>query len=238
MKFKSKSFWLAKDPEHGGEYQDAFCLDAQQGVAAIADGVSSAIFSRRWAEILTKRCVADPPQVHDRAALGEWLVEPRQQWAASIDPSKLAWHQRSKLKNGAFTTLLAATLSGGDTPSLRAWSIGDCNLFHLRSGEMLRSFPIEASSEFGIDPLVIGSIDANRDQVLEFASLDLPCNLGDQFVLCTDAIGCWALAEYEANRPVDWNEFWQMDDETWQARILELRQQGVMRVDDATLLLL
>jgi hypothetical protein len=238
MKFKSKSFWLAKDPEHGGEYQDAHCLDAERGIAAIADGVSSAIFSRRWAEILTQRCVANPPRVEDRDALGQWLIEPRQQWASSIDPSKLAWHQRSKLKNGAFTTLLTATLLGGETPRLAAWAIGDCNLFHVRSGKLLRSFPVEKSEQFGIDPLVIGSIDANRDQLLEFTSVELACEPNDHFILCTDAIGAWALAEYESGRVVDWNEFWAMDDDAWAAHVLDLRRQGVMRVDDATLLLL
>ena len=238
MPFNSKSFWLAKDPEHGGEYQDAHCLDAERGIAAIADGVSSAIFSRRWAEILTERCVADAPQVHDQQALSQWLVEPREQWASTIDPSQLAWHQRSKLKNGAFTTLLAVSLAGGESPRLAAWAIGDCNLFHVRSGELQCSFPIEESSQFGIDPLVIGSIDANRDQLLEFASTELQCAVGDEFILCTDAIGSWALAEYEAGRRVDWSEFWRMDDATWSARVLDLRQQGVMRVDDATLLLL
>ena len=238
MKFKSKSFAIAKDPEHAGEYQDAFSLDAERGVAAIADGVSSAIFSRSWAEILTRRCVDDPPQVDDAESFGRWLTEPRKQWAAAIDPSKLAWHQRSKLKNGAFTTLLAVALSDAPSPQLAAWAIGDCNLFHLRSGELLASFPIDNAAAFGIDPLVIGSIDANRDHLLEFTSTTLDCAAGDEFVLATDAIACWAVAESEAGRAVDWSEFWDMDDAAWQARILDLRQQGVMRVDDATLLLL
>jgi hypothetical protein len=170
MVFKSKSFWLAKDPEHVGEYQDAYCVDAERGVAAIADGVSSAIFSRRWAEILTARAVADPPQIKDREAFAAWLVEPRQQWAASIDPSKLAWHQRSKLQTGAFSTLLSASISrtaDESTYQLAAWAVGDCNLFHVRAGQMLRSFPIEESAQFGIDPLALGSMDVSRDHLIE-----------------------------------------------------------------------
>jgi hypothetical protein len=238
MKFFSKRLWLAKDPDNSGEYQDAVSFDTQRGMAAIADGVSSAIFSRRWAEILTERCVADPPNVEDREAFVRWLFEPRRAWAASIDPSKLAWHQRSKLKNGAFATLLAASFSTIEKPHLSAWAIGDCNLFHVRAGELLLSFPIRDSLQFGIDPLVIGSIDANRDSLLEFARIDLEFEASDLFVLSTDAIASWALAEYEAGRSVDWNEFRKMSDESFASRIVELRKQGAMRVDDATLLLL
>ncbi|MCG8587410.1 MAG: protein phosphatase 2C domain-containing protein, partial [Pirellulales bacterium] len=213
MKFRSKSFWLAKDPQHGGEYQDAHAVDEEQGRAAIADGVSSAIFSRRWAEILTQRCVESPPTEQDLKSLNDWLVEPRKEWAATIDPSKLAWHQRSKLKGGAFTTMLLACLADTPDADLSVWAIGDCNLFHIRQGELLRSFPMDTVEQFSADPLVIGSIDANRDQFLELKAIDLPCTKGDQFVLCTDAIGCWAMAEYEAGRTVDWGEFWSLTDD-------------------------
>ncbi len=243
MIFESKSLWLAKDAEHVGEYQDAYCVDAERGIAAIADGVSSAIFSRRWAEILTARAVEDPPQVNDREAFAAWLVDPRQQWAASIDPSKLAWHQRSKLQAGAFSTLLAAKVapaadSADSTYGLTAWAVGDCNLFHVRDGQMLCSFPIEESAQFGIDPLALGSMDVNRDHLIEFCHIQRECLTDDLLVLATDAIGSWALTEYEAGRTVDWNEFWNMTDDRWASRILDFRQKGEMRVDDATLLLL
>ena len=49
MRFESKTFWLSKDADFPDEYQDAFAVDAERGVAAIADGVASAIFSARWA---------------------------------------------------------------------------------------------------------------------------------------------------------------------------------------------
>ena len=46
MLFQARTFWIAKDAEHANEYEDAFELDGERGIAAIADGVSAAIFSR------------------------------------------------------------------------------------------------------------------------------------------------------------------------------------------------
>ena len=53
MRFESRSLWVAKDTELPQYYEDAFCLDAERGTAAIADGVSEGIFSGQWARILT-----------------------------------------------------------------------------------------------------------------------------------------------------------------------------------------
>ena len=69
MYFQSKTFWLAKDASQAEQYQDAFALDAARGIAAIADGVSSSLFSAPWAKILTEAVVAGPPdRLRDLAA--------------------------------------------------------------------------------------------------------------------------------------------------------------------------
>ena len=45
MPTASRVFWLPKDPGYAEEYEDACALDEERGRVAIADGVSSAIFS-------------------------------------------------------------------------------------------------------------------------------------------------------------------------------------------------
>lgn len=239
MIFRSKSFWLPKDLEHESEYQDAFSVDADRGLAAIADGVSSAIFSKRWADILTARAVAEPPTVDDSESFTAWLADGRKQWLGSIDVGKLTWHQRPKIKAGAFSTLLCVQVSrGGDQPTLSAWAVGDCCMFHVRDSAMLRSFPMERSEQFAVDTPAIGSNDTNKDHLLSFSSTSERCAVGDLIVLATDAIACWMLAELEAGRAVDWESFFTISEDDWKQHIIELRNQGTIRVDDTTLVLL
>ena len=108
LRFDTRLFTLAKDPEQPGAYQDAACVDAEHHVAAIADGVSSALFSGPWAAILAEAVVAESPNPGDPPAFAAWLRRQRERWAASIDTGGLAWFQKAKLPMGAFSTLLYA----------------------------------------------------------------------------------------------------------------------------------
>ena len=69
MRLDTRLFTLAKDPEQPGAFQDACCLDAEHHAAAIADGVSSALFSGPWAAILAEAAVADSPDPNNAEAL-------------------------------------------------------------------------------------------------------------------------------------------------------------------------
>ena len=101
MWFERRSFWMAKDAGHPDEYQDAYALSAARGIAAIADGVSDSIFSARWAQLISRAVITDRPDIQDTAGLTEWLAKSRVAWQAGIDESKLAWHQKAKLRDGA-----------------------------------------------------------------------------------------------------------------------------------------
>ena len=246
MRFEFRDFKLAKDAEHPDENQDAFCTDADRGIAAIADGVASGIFAGQWARILTEATVAEPPDPGDQAAFGAWLAARREAWNAEIDVSQLAWFQKPKLREGAFSTLLWVEITPIDERDrqpqdpwrLRALAVGDSCLFHLRGEELLRAFPIEKAEELEADPVVIGSIDLNRDDLLEFKSYEALCRPGDLLVLCTDAVADWALRQCEAGRPPVWGDYWDTSPEAWQEEVAALRSDRQMRYDDATLLLL
>jgi len=246
MPLHARTFQLAKDPEHPQECQDAFQIDAERGIAAVADGVASAIFSGPWARLLTEAVVAEPPDPLNAASFAPWLQAQRQRWSQGIDTSGLAWFQKAKLPLGAFSTLLwvqVLPLEQQDEGAfgamrLQAFAIGDSCLFQLRAGELVRSFPIQQASEFEADPIVLGSVDLKRDQHMQFLTLDERCYEDDLLVLCTDAIAAWALQLQEAGDEPPWDAFWNMTDEEWAAEVNDLRQQGVMRYDDATLMLL
>ena len=246
MRFESRDFKLAKDAEHPEENQDAFRADADRGIAAIADGVASGIFAGQWARILTEATVAEPPDPGDQAAFGVWLAARREAWSAEIDVSQLAWFQKPKLREGAFSTLLWVEITPIDERDrqpqdpwrLRALAVGDSCLFHLRGEELLRTFPIERAEELEADPVATGSVDLNRDDLLEFKSYEALCRPGDVLVLCTDAVADWALRECEAGRPPVWEDYWDKSEQAWQEEVAALRSERQMRYDDATLVLL
>ncbi len=246
MAFESRVFQLAKDTAHPDQCQDAFALDPARGIAVVADGVASAIFSRRWAGILVEATVAEPPDPNDEAAFARWLKRQRQTWSEQIDVGSLAWFQKAKLAAGAFSTLLWVSLQpAGQPPAaesgcyrMQSFAIGDSCLFHVRAGEVLRTFPVETSQQFETDPIVLGSADRGRDRLMEFVSYDDVCHAGDLLVLCSDAVADWALRGIESGSPPAWDDYWNMSEESWQDEIVALRNQRQMRYDDTTLILL
>jgi hypothetical protein len=101
---------VAKDLEDAHAYEDAHYYDAASGRVAIADGVSRAIFSDRWARVLVGMAVSAPPADLSVSSVLEWLRDCRKSWRSQIDFAKLAPNQLQKLaeSGGAFSTLLWA----------------------------------------------------------------------------------------------------------------------------------
>lgn len=248
--FEYRVLTTSKDLGHPEEYEDAWHIDAAAGRAAVADGVSSAIFSGRWARILTKHVVADPPDMEDVDSLVDWLEHCRSLWLKEINPAKLPWNQRSKLQQvgGAFSTLLWIEVQPLDNDAdsesavkryhVTCTAIGDCNLFSYRNGEYRDSFPMESSAQFDEDPLSICSVNLGRDNTLQFQMWETECDAGDEFVLCSDAIGKMAWDRIENDSPLDFRPAWQQTEDDWLAEIEANRSARRMRRDDTTLMLL
>ena len=87
-------------------------------VAAIADGVSSSIFSRPWAEVLV-HAAEGLPKPNDPTGLVRWLRERPETWSRAIDVGDLKWFQKAKLARGAFSTLLFVHVSPRDPSASR-----------------------------------------------------------------------------------------------------------------------
>jgi len=239
-------FWLPKDPGDPESYQDACKVDEQRGVAAIADGVSSSLFSGSWAQILVRGVVEEPPDVADRESLPPWLASRRAVWRAPLNPERLAWHQKPKFEHGAHSTLLwvelypreATTETQPGSFHLLAYSIGDCCLLHIRQDQVLRAFPIEQSAAFEADPAALCSREGDHDRQLAFDTLEDTCQPDDLLVLTSDAIAQWAIRELEARRPVSWEACWDLKTDQWREQVLELRRQQRIRHDDSTVVML
>lgn len=244
MFFEQRTFWLPKDVQDPNGYEDAFDVDAARGVAAICDGASSTLFSGRWAGILANAVVSEPPDVRNAEQVDAWLKKCRDTWAASIDESALAWHQKPKLLEGAATTLLWVELATSGTADgvarpflMRCYAVGDCCLFHVRGNHVLQTFPLQDSARFDSHPPIVRSV-VKRSETVAFEALESQCNPDDFLALCTDAIGAWIMRQVEASVPLDWEALWQTTAEDWQRWVIGLRQAGQIRYDDSTLVLL
>jgi len=246
MYFQHRAYWFPKDAEQADRYQDAYQVNPSQGVAAIADGASSTLFSSNWAQLLTRAAAAFPPDVCDGNSLYPWLAERRSEWAASFDEQTLTWHQKPKLKQGAAATLMWIELHPPDaqqneppgTLALRCFAVGDCCLFHVRDDQVLRAFPLENSAAFDTHPAVVRSIETPAAGHVAFDTLEDRCLPGDLLVLSTDALAAWALAQLESGDNPGWESYWSLSEAAWAQRVIKLRQANQMRYDDTTALLL
>ena len=134
--FETRVFSFPKDPENPSQYEDAYYYDAESGMAAIADGVSSSIFSRQWADILV-RAAKGLPEPGDTSSLVNWLREQREAWSRTVDVGDLKWFQKAKLAKGAFSTLLRIRVSPCDVST--AHEPGTLQLHGIAIGDIASS---------------------------------------------------------------------------------------------------
>jgi len=234
-----KTFCLAKDVRRPNEYEDACAINQRDGVAAVADGVSSMLFSSTWARLLAETAVTNPPDIFDAKSLWVWLGALRNAWSEQVDEDALAWHQKPKLADGAGATLLVATVV--PMPSgyqLYAYAVGDCCLFLFRDGKLARTFPITEAAEFQNSPRVITSVAGPHDGQLSFDTLGEVLAPGDELLLTSDAFAAWMMAGAEAGKSIDLAYLWDSDDEQFAAFVTKMREEKRMRFDDCTVVLL
>lgn len=237
---------VAKDAAFAAEYEDAYSVNLEQGRVAIADGVSSAIFSGRWARILTTQIAENPPELAEPDGWVNWLADPRRRWLEDIDFPRMPLHQKNKLRQvgGAYCTLcwievgIAPELESTDCCLLRAFAMGDSCVLHLRDGELNSSFPLTTSAEFDLDPDSICSVATSRDLQQQLKTIEVHCQDGDVLIMVTDAIGKWMLDCIEKGDLKPWERLWVLDEAEWLAAIEELRDTNLMKRDDTTMIAL
>src|SRR5204863_208012 len=108
------------------------------------------------------------------------------------------WYAERKAKEGAFSSLLGVTLEG---ERWRALAIGDSCLFVVRSGKVLRAFPLERAEQFSNRPSLLSSVARSNAGVWDDVTMvegDLATN--DRLLLMTDALAQWFLVESEMGR--------------------------------------
>jgi len=241
---------MQKGGNSEAEYEDAFGFrGGTQWVAprnqswcrvAIADGATDSWCSGLWAGLLVEEAIQGklkPSQFIDR------FEQLREQWRRDAIPPDLSWVSEEKARGGGHAAVLSVSVrpqdSSGSPGTWSAWAIGDCCLFHLRSGQLVTSLPYTRPEEFTCSPELLGTATPKDEislLVSQFEGTWLP---GDEFLLATDAMALWCLkqvndeAKYdkaildEATRPQSRNKF-----ADW---VTQARESGQLRNDDTTL---
>lgn len=249
MRALTTSFWLPRAGNDAAEYEDAFQPrkdgrhSARRLRFAVADGASESMLSGKWADVLTRTWCKS-----QRASTAEVLEDALGQWegelAAYLDGRSqrerpIQWFEEPGLARGAFATLLGVQFNTRRTSSgsWTAASMGDTCMFQVRADELVTSFPIKASAEFGSSPNLVPSRADDVDTVVAHVEeREGEWRSGDLFVLATDALSAWFLAEVEGgHRP--WDQLLGFA-ARGQAAFAEwangLRTQGRLRNDDVT----
>ena len=183
------------------ECEDSIGVRRDTGRFCVADGATEAYDSgRRWARLLTRHWAANSKLLKSEelapwmGALGERM---ERRWAKNLFPAVCA---EEKARGGAFAALaaLAFFVSGDGGPSWQAIALGDSCLVHRREATILRAFPLSDPEAFGYHPNLIPSTSSSRQQGIadQFIVAGGHAQLGDVFLLLSDAIAAWYLRMY------------------------------------------
>jgi hypothetical protein len=238
-RFDARALWTPKRGNTEKQWEDAFDFVASAGVIAVADGAGAGIFSKLWANLLLESYIKGPVPLDDPAAVERWIGEQRAVWAKRVDYPNQRWSIQMRLDQ----TCGAATFLGlaiGDQPEgpegaapWRAAAVGDVCLFHVREGQLIDSFPVARSSDFGTTPPIFQSkpMQPMPAAIIRDGAL-LP---GDLLLIATDALAQYLLSAVEAGNPPEWCRFWDLDQELWRQEIEALRDREAIVNDDCTL---
>lgn len=186
-----KTFWLSKQGNASGEYEDAFCPDTTivGGVdifrCAVADGATEASFSQAWARILVKGYVE-----------GFNLPKLQETWRAETVQQELPWYAEEKAQMGAFAALVGLTIHANKQWESEA--IGDSCLVQVRNGKIVSTFPLSKSEQFNDTPFLISSNEQNNQRLDKFwLSITGSWKRNDVFLMMTDALTQWLFRQQE-----------------------------------------
>lgn len=226
---RSRVLRLPRAGNRDSEYEDGFALPRSGTFpyrAAIADGATESAFAGAWADVLATAWVES--DVVDEQTFVKALPEWQERWSRRVAPrsAELPWYAAAKVEEGAFAAFLGISIDGQGT--WQALAVGDCCLFHLRGGGAT-SWPLDSPEAFTNTPDLIPST-SNRSLagVLRKSGA---WSEDDVFILATDAAAAWLMrAGPEAALS--------LTPETFADRTARAREEGKLRNDDQTIVVL
>jgi hypothetical protein len=216
-----------RQPKRGSkraEDEDAVAISRCGRRFAVADGASASAFARLWAHLLVHAYCGG---TLDASSLERDLAPMQSRWAELVDRRPLPWYAQEQSRRGAFAALVGLTIDAD-----RRWhalAVGDCCLFQVRAGTLIRAFPVQSAHEFSLRPMLLGSRASANAQLRVAGAIhhvDGEWQPDDIFLLMSDAL---AAAFLGGNALV-------LDSPQAFTAWLDLqRARGNVRNDDATL---
>ncbi len=173
---------------------------------AIADGASGSICAGIWAKQLVSAFRADRLSEDEQTwpfneLATEWNDASRHM-LSNLYGEALPWFIEEKLQQPAQAALLGfrASIDDPDLGSVKwnAVAIGDACLFQLdQHGELIQSWPISNSEQFGNDPALVPASADGGTRIQGFVHHNSGrAESGDVFLIMTDALAACALTDH------------------------------------------
>jgi hypothetical protein len=195
-RFKLATFIESKPAEVS---QDALAAAPEEGLFAIADGVTNSDYSGEFARALVRRWTDGAPL--GEAEFADWLAGAQAEWDAEVRPliagKATAWYNRNKTWQGDAAFVGARLLRQGGRRQLQLIGIGDTVAFLVRGGRIVKSFPLERAAEFSDIVKALPSVGSPLHPPM---SATWEVEAGDEVFMGTDALSAWLLGETEAGR--------------------------------------
>jgi hypothetical protein len=233
-------FILSKRGAEPHECEDAVGVNFGNKMFAVADGATEAFDSRTWARLLARAWVRVDPGAFEASDFGPLVrdlgIRLRRKWSRKTLP----WYAEEKAQQGSFAAFVGLQIQlDAPAQNWKAVAIGDCCLIHRHSSTICETFPISDAGEFGNSPSLLPSDASAQASALKL----LKCTSGstspgDDFLLLSDAVGCWFLSrthEGDKGALAAFDELTATDKDGELTNFFEtLRDAGAIKNDDIT----
>lgn len=236
-------FWHPKDPQHPDQYEDASSYRLLHGKSrrdatltlAVADGASEAVLSGTWSKILVDTFVNRPPKGGRSGFRTGWWEKAQKAFKEQLDISSLPWYAVDKLANGSLATFGGVAIFLSDH-QFAIVGHGDVVIV-LDREDGLDIYPrsLHTAEAFGNRPALVSTLEPPVIDGRIQNRHSLPRG-GCTFLLMTDALGAWFVAEHTKSPDNALRQLNSFEDHAAFASFVEAsRASKAMRTDDVTL---
>jgi hypothetical protein len=188
---KVRQFLLPKEDQDLTECEDAIGINEALQRFAVADGATEAFDAGNWARRLVRNW-ATRNGILNKEEFWQWLTEEGQSLSDSWKGQQLSWYSEAKQRSGSFAAFVGVEFAANG--NWTAIALGDCCLIQLRAEEIVESFPLSKSTEFGTAPVLAPSLTVANSHALDKVVIKSgTISPGDELLLLSDAIAAWFL---------------------------------------------
>ncbi|HEY6804226.1 MAG TPA: protein phosphatase 2C domain-containing protein [Pyrinomonadaceae bacterium] len=192
---KVRQFLLPKQGHDLTECEDAIGVNETLHRFAVADGATEAFDAGSWARRLAHSWV-HRNEVLTRDEFWQWLTEEGHSLADSWKGQQLSWYSEAKQRSGSFAAFVGVELDAN--AHWTAIALGDCCLIQIRADEIVESFPLSKTTDFGSAPILAPSLTAaNSHALAQVVIKSGTTEPGDELLLLSDAIAAWFLTLHQ-----------------------------------------